>query len=231
LDLATDLSAPLAEHGGRHPLPTAEAFLHTVQRIGIKPDSWVIAYDDGDGSGAARFWWLMRYFGHQHTYVLNGGLSSWVADGRTVSQGEESAPTIGTFQPIAHPKWVMPYASLRATLPSLTLIDARSPERYRGESEPIDRRAGHIPGARSWDYRLTQIRPGLFHDSGWLSDYFKPLIELPTPVVVYCGSGVTAAVNLLALALTGNDAILYPGSWSDWISYSDAPIATGSWAD
>lgn len=228
LDLAKDLSAAPGAHGGRHPLPAADAFQAAVRRIGIAPETRVIAYGDQDGSGSARLWWLMRYFGHHSIYVLNGGIEAWIGAGFGLSV-EASAPAAqGNF--VAHPNHdlTIDRDRLRASLTNVRLIDSRSPERYRGEVEPVDRVAGHIPGAECWDYHGVLSESGRYHDREWLDAYYQPLSKSSKPVVVYCGSGVTACVNLLAMNAVNIDARLYPGSWSDWISYSDAPIALGS---
>ena len=228
-DLGTDLSSRVSVHGGRHPLPEASAFRTLIAQIGINVATAVIAYDDGDGSGATRCWWLLKYFGHDRAYVMNGGLSEWLRRGFQTSRDvPPMAPTPGNIELHPDPTLTVDYVSLRRLdhYP-FVLIDSRSPERYRGEFEPIDVKAGHIPGALSWDYRLTQSRPGTYHPAEWLQDYFRPLAAFSDRLVVYCGSGVTATVNLLALQLAGISARLYPGGWSDWVSYSDAPVATG----
>ena len=196
-DLA-DLSVPSA---GRHPLPGAERFAAAASRAGIGAGVFVVAYDQGMTGGAARLWWLLRHFGHDDVAVLRGGISAWAGPLRSGDEEVEPAH----FEPRPRPGDTIDADELAARLgePGLLVLDARAPERYRGEVEPIDPVAGHIPGARNLPF----------------ADAFPPPDDLlaAEEVVVYCGSGVTACVDLLALAEAGRpDAKLYPGSWSDW---------------
>jgi thiosulfate/3-mercaptopyruvate sulfurtransferase len=214
LDVERDLSAPPGRpthHGGRHPLPAEGDFARAAGRAGIGPDVFVVAYDQGATGGAARLWWLLRHFGHEDVAVMDGGIGAWLGPLRG---GEEE---IEAAQFVARPRDddTIGAEELERRLggEGLVLVDARAPERYRGESEPIDPVAGHIPGARNLP--------------------FATLAEIPEDVlgaeeiVVYCGSGVTAAVDVLALVRAGReDAKLYPGSWSDWVSRG-LPVETG----
>ncbi len=227
LDMARDLSSPLSAHGGRHPLPDRAAFEDRMRALGIGRASKVVAYDDGDGSGAARLWWLLRYFGHRQVWVMQGGWPAWMKRGFGASSGLSVPSSTGDFLAAPNSAMIVDYQAISENPLDFVLVDSRSPERYRGEVEPIDVKAGHIPGALSWDYRLTQTAPGHYHHPAWLLDYHKPLESQADRLVIYCGSGVTACVNLLALSLAGIDARLYPGSWSDWISYPEAPLAYG----
>ena len=184
---------------GRHPLPSADAFAAAASRAGIGDGVFVVAYDHGAAGGAARLWWLLRHFGHEDVAVLRGGLESWLGP---VRGGEEEIEP-AEFVPRPRTGDTIEAEELEARLgePGLTIVDARSPERYRGEAEPIDPVAGRIPGAVNWPYG-TELPPGIA-EAG--------------EIVVYCGSGVTACVDLLALAQAGRpDAKLYPGSWSEW---------------
>lgn len=220
-DLETDLSGP---HGpGRHPLPAPEAFARSARRAGIRADGITIAYDDGSHAGAARLWWLLRHMGQPRAAVLRGGLAAWPGPLRAgyepIRQGDlRPRPAAGD---------VVTRGDVLAGLgqPGRVLIDARAPERYRGEREPIDPVAGHIPGAVNVPFTAV-LRPP--DDGG--SDATRRLAELAradAELVAYCGSGVTACVVLLALADAGrDDARLYPGSWSDWCAH-DLPVATG----
>jgi thiosulfate/3-mercaptopyruvate sulfurtransferase len=197
--------------GGRHPLPDPERFAAAVRRAGIGTGTTVIAYDDAMTGGAARLWWLLRHHGFDQVAVLDGGLAAW--DG-PLREGPEPAPAAGDFQPSPTPRDdVVTAADLLADLerPAADrehlVLDARTPERFRGEQEPVDPVAGHIPGARSLP----------------LGDAFPPPPDLPRPgertLVASCGSGVTATGLLLALAAAGrDDAKLYAGSWSDWVA-------------
>jgi thiosulfate/3-mercaptopyruvate sulfurtransferase len=202
LDLETDLSGPKTG-GGRHPLPDAETYTRAARSAGISRDSVVVAYDQQMSGGGAHLWWLLRHFGHDEAGVLEGGLDAWRGP---VSTGRESLPA-GDF--VARPRTddVADAGDVLARLhdPGRRLIDARAPERYRGEVEPIDTRAGHIPGAVNLPHAGALPAP-------------SELVEAPEELVVYCGSGVSACVVLLGLAVAGRrDAKLYPGSWSDWI--------------
>ena len=196
-------------NGGRHPLPAAEDFARAASRAGIGPDTFVVAYDQGRTGGAARLWWLLRHFGHDDVAVLDGGIGSWL--GSFASGEEEIEPA--EFQARPRDDDTIDAEALLARLgdDALTVVDARAAERYRGEIEPIDPVAGHIPGARS-------------------APFDAPLpcdLDPAGNVVAYCGSGITACVTLLELARAGrSDARLYPGSWSEWSSRG-LPVETG----
>lgn len=199
LDLERDLSAPPSTPGGRHPLPAEGDFARAAGAAGIGPGVFVVAYDQGMNGGAARLWWLLRHFGHDDVAVLDGGIGVWL--GPLETGDEEIEPAV--FTPAPRPGDTIEAEELAARLgePGLTVVDARLPERYRGEVEPIDPVAGRIPGARNAPYP-EPLPVGLVDAE---------------EIVAYCGSGVTAAVTLLRLAQAGRlDAKLYPGSWSDW---------------
>jgi thiosulfate/3-mercaptopyruvate sulfurtransferase len=186
---------------GRHPLPSAQAFAAAASRAGIGDGVFVVAYDQGGAGGAARLWWLLRHFGHEDVAVLEGGLESWLGPLR--GGEEEVDPEV--FVPRRRAGDTIEADELAARLgePGLVVVDARSPERWRGETEPIDPVAGRIPGAVNWPYTEAGQVPCDLREA--------------EDVVVYCGSGMSACVDLLALARAGRaDAKLYPGSWSDW---------------
>jgi thiosulfate/3-mercaptopyruvate sulfurtransferase len=186
---------------GRHPLPSSEAFAAAASRAGIGEGVFVVAYDHGGAGGAARLWWLLRHFGHDDVAVLDGGFASWLGP---VQGGEEEIESVD-FTPRPRSDDSVDAEELAARLgePGFVVVDARAPERYRGEVEPIDPVAGRIPGAVNWPFAKASRVPAAIADAGEL--------------VVYCGSGITACVDLLALARAGRpDAKLYPGSWSDW---------------
>jgi thiosulfate/3-mercaptopyruvate sulfurtransferase len=188
---------------GRHPLPSAERFAEGAGRAGIGNDVFVIAYDHGTGGGAARLWWLLRHFGHGDCAVLRGGIDAWLGPLR--SGDEEIDPAVFTPRPRADDTIEADELHARLGEPGLVLVDARAPERYRGEVEPIDPIAGRIPGAINWPYLDATPESVPAAAAG------------AREVVAYCGSGVSACAVLLALALAGRaDAKLYPGSWSDW---------------
>ncbi len=227
LHLDDDLSGPLARHGGRHPLPSPEAAAATVGAAGIDGSSHVVAYDDGDGMVAARVWWLLRWLGLRRVQVLDGGMAAWRESGGPETS-EVPSPPPRRFEPAADPAMVVDYAWLRAHLhdPDVSVVDARAPERYRGEVEPIDPRAGHVPGAVNLPF-AGNLEGGLFKPPDRLRERYAGVAQAPT-LVVYCGSGVSAAHDLIALELAGvRGARLYAGSWSDWVSHDEAPIATG----
>ncbi|WP_020618219.1 sulfurtransferase [Paenibacillus daejeonensis] len=230
MDLEKDLSAPVEEdgHGGRHPLPDIFDLTVTMSRVGIKKESRVVAYDDQGGAMASRFWWLLKYLGHDQVYVLDEGYTAWVEAGFPVSSEQQVLIPSKYLAEVRH-SMLAEMAEIQERLDdeSLTLIDSREAPRYRGEVEPLDKAAGHIPGAinRFWKDGLTE--GGAWKDAAAQTDRFADL-DRDSEVIVYCGSGVTATPNIIALQEAGFTKVrLYAGSWSDWISYSENPVATG----
>ena len=234
-DLETDLSGPVQESGvgGRHPLPDPDTLAAWLGSVGIGNSSVVVCYDDpsgGQGFYAARAWWLLRWLGHREVYVLDGGFPADRAEGGDVST-DEPAPAPTAFRPQVRPELVATAQDVAGRPAGTLLLDSRAPGRYRGEQEPIDARAGHIPGAvnRDWSgalnsyghWRAPEAQAGRL-DAG------------AAPTITYCGSGVSAAPNLLARELAGvplgPDNRLYAGSWSDWISDPARPVATGDFS-
>ena len=206
LDVDRDLSAPPGERG-RHPLPSADDFAVAARQAGISQSSTVVAYDEGGEGGAVRLWWLLRHFGHERAAVLNGGLRGWRAIGGELLPGREE-PAAGDFSAGSPADDVAGLDEIRAG--GLRLVDARAPERFRGDVEPVDPVAGHIPGAANVPF--ADLAPG---------GRFLPPEELRSrlgegPLVAYCGSGITAATVILAAELAGVEARLYPGGWSEW---------------
>jgi thiosulfate/3-mercaptopyruvate sulfurtransferase len=231
-DLNQDLSAPvLPGRTGRHPLPEPQVFAATLGRLGIGPGVQVVVYDDSSGSMAGRLWWMLRWLGHDTVAVLDGDWRAWQREGRPTREGEESRPP-QRFTPQTRERWLVSVQEVQARLedPTLLLLDARGADRFRGENEAIDPKAGHIPGARSAPYAANLDAQGYFLPPAELAARFAPLVGgAPVEeVVLYCGSGVSAAHNLLALAHAGlGDARLFVGSWSEWIADPNRPIATG----
>jgi len=227
-DLNDDLSAMPQRHGGRHPLPAPEALAQTLAAAGIASEpsgttgqpTWVIAYDASRCAFAARLWWLLRYLGHTRVSVLDGGWQGWQAAGYPQSQ-EVPAPQPGMFVPRPQAEMVVDYEVVRSHQPSpqSVLIDARTGDRYRGEYEPIDPIAGHIPGALNYPWLDTTEETGQVRSPSDQAERWSA-VRSADEVIVYCGSGVTACVNLLSMHLAGlPQGRLYAGSWSDWCSY------------
>jgi thiosulfate/3-mercaptopyruvate sulfurtransferase len=228
VDLDRDLAAPPGA-GGRHPLPEPDDFGAAMRERGVSTGSAVIVYDDGDGVPAARLWWLLRWCGHQNVRMLDGGYRAWQAAGHGTTTDEPPPATPGDFHP--HPG-AMPVvdATGAAALPRTggVLIDVRAADRYRGDTEPIDPVAGHIPGAVNAPGTGTLTSTGHLRSPADLAAHYAALgITEATPVAAYCGSGVTAAREILALEIAGIPAALYPGSWSDWLTDPTRPVGTG----
>lgn len=219
---------------GRHPLPEPADFVATLARLGIGPEHQVVVYDAGDAAmAAARFWWLLRLLGHRRVAVLDGGFARWSALGLPLStQAPTPARPAGRFEPRFDEAMIARDAEVEARIGQAPgwLLDARAPERFRGEVEPLDRVAGHIPGARNRPY-LANLRDGRFLSPGELRAAIAPLLgtRQPHEVLLNCGSGVTACQNLLAMEHAGlHGARVYAGSWSGWISDPARPIETGA---
>ncbi|MBT2292606.1 sulfurtransferase [Paenibacillus albidus] len=237
LDLELDLSGPVGEHGGRHPLPDPQAFATRLAKLGIGNDSRIVAYDDESGMNAARLWWLLRYLGHEQVYILEGGFSAWKAEKFPVTD-HQPVRVPSSFQPNVQTQMLVDVDKVRqvsaetglANPPASTLpiiIDSRARERYLGLEESLDKKAGHIPGAFNFFWKDTQNADGSYKSAEELQEHFSKL-DKDAEIIVYCGSGVTACPNVLALERAGfNNVRLYPGSWSDWISYEENAVATG----
>jgi thiosulfate/3-mercaptopyruvate sulfurtransferase len=228
LHLDDDLSSPKNGANGRHPLPTPEACAALFGRVGIDRGKQVIAYDQGTGTFAARLWWMLRWLGHDAVAVLDGGFAKWMREGRVVtSEVTKPEPTtfvVGRVAPTVNSVGVE--ASLSRH--TLLLIDARAAERYRGETEPMDPVAGHIPGAVNRPASLNVTADGVFKTAPRLRSEYQALLggRPHSDVVHHCGSGVTACHNILAMEIAGLPGTrLYPGSWSEWIANPARPIA------
>lgn len=229
LDLDDDLSGPKTGRNGRHPLPDPLEFALVLGAAGIGEAQHVVVYDDAGGAFAARLWWMLRWLGHDAVSVLDGGWQAWTGAGLPVST-ETPHPATEVFTPRTPRPWTVDATAVAAGLSdgSLLVVDARAPERFRGEVEPIDPVAGHIPGARNRFMRGNLQPDGRFKPAATLRAEFEALLgERPVDqMICQCGSGVTACHNLLALAHAGLDgARLYPGSWSEWCSDPARPVA------
>ena len=229
--LDVDLSAPKTEQSGRHPLPDSNAFLQTLERLGISNHSQVVVYDTTSGSFAARLWWMLKYYRHESVAVLDGGYSAWVASRYPIANGAETRPA-GKFTGC-------PDESMRVDTQEvlrlyqrddICLIDARSPERFRGEVEPIDTIAGRIPNSTNRFHQENLTPSGRMKDPASLRREFAEVLKglPPQQAVVYCGSGVTSCHHILAMEVAGlKGARLYAGSWSEWIRDPQRPISRG----
>lgn len=227
VDLATELADHAEPTRGRHPLPAPADFQAAARRWGISDGDVVVAYDDSGNMAAARAWWMLRNAGFPEAYLLDGGLGAWRAAGLGVETGPvEPVPGNATLGDGAMP--VADAGAAATWADSGLLLDARAGERYRGEVEPVDPRAGHIPGAVSAPTSENVDGTGTFLPAAVLRSRFEALgVREGTPVAVYCGSGVTAAHQVAALAAAGFTAALYPGSFSEWSNHPDLPVATG----
>lgn len=229
--LDDDLSGPITAQSGRHPLPEIATFAAQLGRWGIGNDTQVVAYDDAGGAIAARLWWMLRWVGHRRVAVLNGGFAKWSEDGLPLT-AEQAVVEPQTYSPQQYPSGV---ATAQQVLESLdhgdsVLLDARGPNRYRGEAEPIDPVAGHIPGAVNAPFQDNLAEDGRFRDADALRLRFESLLagRSGEHSVHMCGSGVTACHNLLAMEVAGlGGGQLYAGSWSEWIRNPQRPVARG----
>jgi thiosulfate/3-mercaptopyruvate sulfurtransferase len=227
-DVDRDLSAPKNGTNGRHPLPEVDVFVATLGRLGIDAGTQVVVYDQDSGGFASRLWWMLRWLGHDGVALLNGGFAKWSAEGRHTKSGVEARPQ-RVFVPHVQPQMMANAADVEGLLgkSDWRLIDARAPERFRGDVEPIDKVAGHIPGAVNVPFLENLDANGTFKSPADLAERFRDASgSTPTDhLVVYCGSGVTACQNLLALEHAGmHGAKLYPGSWSEWSSDPSRPM-------
>lgn len=219
LHLNQDLASPVQAHGGRHPLPDLEVFSSKLRQMGINDDTWVVCYDSARLSYASRAWWLLRYLGHDRTLLLNGGWQAWTAMHYPTNKEHPPRRSALQFTPQIQAHWTVDIHQVKAGIdrPGTVLVDSRETVRYRGDREPIDPVAGHIPGALSYPWQQVTDERG-FITVERQADRWTDIQDMPE-IIVYCGSGVTACVNLLSLSLVGIEAKLYVGSWSDWCSY------------
>lgn len=230
LDLNRDLASPVTATSGRHPLPDSSVLAGKLAAAGVSHDTQVVAYDDAAGAFAARLWWLLRWLGHVHVAVLDGGWKLWCQENRPVSSATPPASQVGDFhaQPNDH-LWLSAGAVLaRVQSGTGRLFDARAAERFEGKVEPIDPVAGHVPGAVNLPYAGNLTEGGRFKPSAALRERFKAALAgaSAADAACMCGSGVTACHNLLAMEVAGLEgAKLYAGSWSEWIRDPSRPVA------
>lgn len=231
VDLGTQLAGRGAPADGRHPLPTVESLQASARSWGINAGDTVVVYDDLKNLSSARAWWLLRYAGVEDVRLLDGALSAWTSSGRELHSGETDVEPGTVTLEYGH----LPTVSIDevAVFPDTgVLLDARAGERYRGENEPVDPRAGHIPGARSTPTTENVDADGRFLPPAQLREKFaRAGVVDRTPVATYCGSGVTAAHNAVALTLAGFEPILYAGSWSQWSNHPERSVAVGEHED
>ncbi len=230
--LDNDLSSPITAQTGRHPLPNPDRFSAYLASIGWTRDTLLVAYDEGSNAVASRLWWLMKYFG-QRSALLDGGLTAWVAAGFSLESGAPKRRATAPTELIADPQLTVDAAAIVRSLGSdaLLVLDARASQRFSGEMENLDSRAGHIPGALNRPFGFNLAPGGRFKAPQELREEFAKLLgNRDTAGIVHsCGSGVTACHNLFAMELAGMSGTrLYPGSWSEWIRDPARPIATGS---
>lgn len=229
IDIETQLSSEVKTFGGRHPLPTIDELKETFEDIGISNDSIVVAYDEGDLAGPARLWWILKYLGHENVYILDGGINSFKeADGEIVT--DITKVVKGNFDILVREEMRVDMLYVKGKLhkENVAIVDSRENIRYIGEWEPVDKKAGHIPSALNyfWMDILDKDEDSIkIKSSEELSTHFERLKSYDE-VIVYCGSGITACPNSLALTEVGIKHKIYPGSFSDWISYDDNKVDT-----
>ncbi len=228
-----DIAGEKTGSNGRHPLPTRDELEGVLQRIGLKKGQQLVTYDGQGGMYAGRLWWMAKWLGHEHVAVLDGGIAAWIKMGFPQSKHSPDHPHKGTFTQAPSLMPSVTVAEVEANLKTheFQVLDARAAERYRGEVEPIDPRAGHIPGAINRPFQ-TNLRPdGIFKPAEVLSAEFRALLNgrAPSEFVHQCGSGVTACHNLLAMEHAGlKGSRLYPGSWSEWVADPARVAALGA---
>ncbi|ASB91187.1 sulfurtransferase [Bacillus sonorensis] len=228
IDLEQDLSGDAGKHGGRHPLPAPEHMSKKLGAVGIDHRTTVVVYDAHGGMFAARFWWQLRYLGHDSVYVLDGGLTNWVKKGYDLTS-DIPRPVPREFVPKLQKEELLDAKQVKDRIgrTGSVLIDARERARYAGETEPLDHKAGHIPGAKNYFWKGNFREDGKWKNPEELKEHYV-LLDRDSEIIVYCGSGVSACPNVLGLKEAGFQRVkLYAGSWSDWISYTENPVATG----
>lgn len=228
LDLEKDLSSPITQHGGRHPLPELDQLAKRLGQSGIQGNSRVVIYDDQGGAMASRLWWLLKYTGHEQAYVMDEGFTAWKNASYPVTDEQPIVIPVPYEIKLKPDKLVLVDEVREALVQGTqTIIDSREPRRYAGVEEPLDTKAGHIPGAVNYFWKGVLDDSGHWKETETIREHFSDIPQ-DAEIIVYCGSGVTACPNVLALEEAGYGNVkLYAGSWSDWISYSENPVATG----
>ena len=227
--LDDDLAASPQPEEGRHPLPSPDAFAATIGRLGISNSSAVVAYDDASGAIAARLWWMLRWVGHDDVFVLDGGIQAWEKASLPLQSNDPTGEPAEFALSRVRGDWVVKTPDIPGELAQgAALVDARSPERFAGEAEPIDPVAGHVPGAVNYPFSAALDSAGTMRDSGELRRELEELSQRPRGLIAMCGSGVTACHLLLTVKAAGlSDGRAYIGSWSEWIRDPEREVATG----
>lgn len=225
-DLEKDLSSPVKAHGGRHPLPDFEQLEQTLRRAGATQHTTIVVYDDSRMAYAARAWWLFKFMGANDVRILDGGYKAWIAANYALDRREPNVKA-GNFKANTQAGWIINRDDILYA-DDLQMIDSREARRYQGLEEPIDPIAGHIEGAVNFFWQDVTDEQGFIKDIDWQKNHWQSLPQTEN-IAAYCGSGVTACVNIFSLHLCGINAKLYPGSWSDWCSYlSSTDLSTGN---
>lgn len=224
LDVKKDLAGEVKEHGGRSPLPELETLKEKLESVGISNSKVVVAYDEAKLAGAERLWWMLKFLGHEKVYVLNGGINAW-REGNFPLSKETPSPARGKLNISINEEIIIDIFDIKNKLEKkdFIIVDSRAPERYRGEVEPIDKKAGHIPGAVNYHWKDILNEKGQFKSKEELEKFYNDLRQY-NEVVLQCGSGIDACGNFIAMDELGFKPKLYVGSWSDWVSYEDSPV-------
>lgn len=227
LDLTKHLSSPVQAHGGNHPLPDRHDFAEKLGEVGIDRETTVVIYDQDNDMFSARLWWLLYYAGHEHTYILDGGFNRWMKQGN-VATNQVPVPSVKRFEPAVRSNEVAHMEEVKEKVESgsAVLLDSRAKDRYLGKTEPLYTKAGHIPGAKNYFWKEVLTENGDWKDVEALQAHFASLTETKE-IIVSCGSGVSACPNVLGLKMAGYENVkLYPGSFSDWITYPENDVTT-----
>lgn len=225
LDVKVDLAGETKEHGGRSPLPDLVEFKDKLEKVGVSDDKVIIAYDEAELAGAERLWWMLKYIGHEEVYVLNGGIKAWIRESYPLTSEVLTAEK-GKISLELNNNLITDMSEVKASMgkEGFIIVDSRAPERYRGEVEPIDKKAGHIPGAINYHWKDVLRENGEFKTKEELKEHFKNLGKYEY-IILQCGSGIDACGNFIAMREIDLNPRLYVGSWSDWVSYDHNPVA------